>query len=72
MTIEKNTPVNFQFRTHSIVGSELRCGSGVVVDETIVGTDRAYVIRVTSGPSYAPGEYIDVRARHVGLIAEAA
>lgn len=66
MTLATGTPVNFQFRTHPVMGSELRSGSGVVVDETIVGTDRAYIVRVTGGESYSAGEFIDVRARHVG------
>ena len=69
MAISKGAPVNFRFLSHPILGSELREGTAVVVDETIVGTDRAYILRVTGGPSYVPGEFIDVRARHVGVSA---
>lgn len=47
--ITNGTRVNFQYRQHPIIGGELVTGSGVVQDWTMVGTERAYVIKSDSG-----------------------
>ena len=47
--IEAGTRVNFQYRQHQILGGALVQGSGVVSDWTMVGTDRAYVIKPDGG-----------------------
>ena len=47
--IAAGTKVSFQYRQHRILGGAMVCGSGVVTDWTMVGTDRAYVIKADSG-----------------------
>lgn len=43
------TQVTFQYRRHQLLGGALVSGSGVVLDWTMVGTDRAYVIKPDAG-----------------------
>ncbi len=43
------TKVTFQYRQHHLLGGALIAGSGVVLDWTICGTDRAYVIKPDNG-----------------------
>jgi len=49
MMITNGTRVNFQYRQHQILGGALIVGSGIVLDWTMVGTDRAYVIQPDMG-----------------------
>lgn len=44
------TQVTFQYRQHQILGGALISGAGTVLDWTMVGTDRAYVIQPEEGP----------------------
>ena len=53
--------VNFQYRQHPILGGQLITGSGVVQDWTMVGTDRAYVIKPDAGDT--------VHVRFAGVVA---
>ena len=55
--------VRFDFPVNAILRKfhgERRTGFGVVVDETVVGSNLASVIRVTESSDYAAGEIIDV------------
>lgn len=47
--IAAGTRVNFQYRQHQLLGGALIAGEGVVLDWTMVGTDRAYVIKPDAG-----------------------
>lgn len=47
--ITNGTRVNFQYRQHHLLGGAQIVGSGVVLDWTIVGTQRAYVIKPDAG-----------------------
>ena len=47
--IAAGTRVNFQYRQHQILGGALISGAGLVTDWTMVGSDRAYVIKPDSG-----------------------
>lgn len=47
--IENGTKVNFQYRLDPLIGGRQVTGTGVVVDETIVGTSNAYVIKPDDG-----------------------
>jgi len=44
------TQVSFQYRQHPVLGGALISGTGIVLDWTMVGTDRAYVIQPADGP----------------------
>lgn len=46
---QAGTQVTYQYRQHHLLGGALVNGSGVVLDWTMVGTDRAYVIKPTAG-----------------------
>lgn len=41
--------VTFTYRKHHLLGGELVSGRGVITGETIVGADRAYIIKPTDG-----------------------
>jgi len=47
--ITTGTKVSYQYRQHQLLGGALIQGYGVIIGETIVGTDRAYVIKPTAG-----------------------
>jgi len=47
--IAKGTAVSFQYRQHHLLGGALIAGEGVVIGETVVGTDLAYIIKPTAG-----------------------
>lgn len=47
--IATGSRVSFQYRQHQILGGAMVRGSGVVTDWTMVGTDRAYVIKPDAG-----------------------
>jgi hypothetical protein len=46
---QAGTRVTYQYRLHQMLGGALMSGSGVVLDWTIVGTSRAYVIKPDAG-----------------------
>lgn len=49
--IAAGTQVSYQYRKHHLLGGEMVHGTGKVLDWTMVGTDRAYVIEPTDcGP----------------------
>jgi hypothetical protein len=47
--IANGTRVNFLYRQHHLLGGAQVSGSGVVQGWTMVGTDRAYVIKPDQG-----------------------
>lgn len=47
--IERGTRVTYQYRQHQMLGGGRIVGAGEVVGWTMVGTDRAYVIRPDAG-----------------------
>jgi hypothetical protein len=47
--ITAGTRVSYQYRQHHLLGGALVSGEGVVIDWTLVGTDRAYVIKPDAG-----------------------
>lgn len=47
--IETGAQVSFQYRKPACMGGEMVSGAGVVIGETIVGTDPAYIIKPTQG-----------------------
>jgi hypothetical protein len=53
--IAAGTKVSYQYRQHQILGGAHISGNGTVVDWTIVGTERAYVIKSDGG------EFVHVR-----------
>jgi hypothetical protein len=59
------TEVTFSFNLPIIIGGARKTGRGVVVGESVVGTDLSALIRVTESADYATGEIIDVRNRNV-------
>ncbi len=59
------TAVTFGFNLPQIIGGARRTGAGVVVGESVVGTDLSALIRVTESADYKVGEVIDVRNRNV-------
>lgn len=64
------TEVIFSFPVHPLTAKfvgERRAGRGVVVGESVVGTDLSALIRVTESPYYAAGEVLDVRNHNIGL-----
>lgn len=47
--ITAGTRVSYQYHQHHLLGGALVSGEGVVIDWTLVGTDRAYVIKPDAG-----------------------
>ncbi len=47
--IAAGTRVTYQYRQHQLLGGALISGAGIVQDWTMVGTDRAYVIKTEGG-----------------------
>lgn len=47
--IQNGTRVSYQYRQHHLLGGALISGQGTVQDWTMVGTDRAYVIKPDQG-----------------------
>lgn len=47
--IANGTRVRFQYRQHPILGGAMITGCGAVQDWTMVGVDRAYVIKPDAG-----------------------
>lgn len=43
------TKVTYTYRQHHLLGGAIISGSGVIVSETVVGTDLGYVIRPSDG-----------------------
>ena len=49
--IANETQVSYQYRTHYLLGGEMVYGTGVVIGWTMVGSDRAYIIKpIGCGP----------------------
>lgn len=55
--------VSFQYRQHPILGGSLISGTGTVIDWTMVGTDRAYIIKPVDG-----GDVVHVRFAGVSVL----
>lgn len=49
--IANGTKVSFHYRQHQIIGGASISGNGVVCEWTMVGCDRAYVIKPDDGSS---------------------
>jgi hypothetical protein len=47
--IDNGQQVTFQYRKHYLLGGDVVRGEGVVIGQTIVGTEPAYIIQPTSG-----------------------
>lgn len=56
------TQVSYQYRQHQILGGALISGTGTVLDWTMVGTDRAYVIKPNDGGDVVHVRFAGVRA----------
>jgi hypothetical protein len=57
--IETGAQVTFQYRKPACMGGEMVRGAGVVIGQTIVGSDDAYIIKPTQG------DCVHVRAARV-------
>lgn len=60
--IENGTQVAYQYRQHPLLGDATIAGTGVVQDWTMVGCDRAYVIRPDDGGPVVHVRFAGVRA----------
>lgn len=60
MKVQAGQQVSFQYRKPACMGGELVNGKGVVIAETIVGSDDAYIIKPADGT-----DCIHVRAGRV-------
>ena len=58
--IASGSKVSFQYRQHHLLGGAVVSGEGVVIDWTMVGTDRAYAIKPANG-----GPVVHVRCQGV-------
>lgn len=58
--IESNTAVSYSYRQHYLLGGARISGKGVVIGQTIVGSEDAYIIKPQDG-----SDCIHVRAAGV-------
>lgn len=47
--MQVGTQVSYQYRRHPLLGGDLVSGFGVVTGETVVGTERALIIKPNDG-----------------------
>ena len=47
--MNNGTQVTYTYRRHYLLGGEVVSGNGTIIGETIVGTDRAYIIKPADG-----------------------
>lgn len=71
--ISNGTRVSFQYRTHQLLGGELVSGYGVVIGQTVVGSDDAYVVQPVGGEAvihvrFAGVQTAPVAAQFVGMV----
>lgn len=57
--------VNFEFRTHPIMGGNIRRGVGVIHSDTVVGSSDAKVVEITEVGDYQIGEFVHVRTSKI-------
>lgn len=62
MQVKQGDPVEYQYRKHYMLGGELVQGTGFVLDEVVIGTDRGYAIKPTDGTPVVHVRCAGVRA----------
>lgn len=60
--MQNGTQVTYTYRKHHLLGGELVSGSGTITGETIVGTERAYIIKPADGSPSVHVRKQEVRA----------
>lgn len=60
--IAAGTQVSYQYRQHQLLGGAMISGTGTVLDWTMVGCDRAYVVQPDDGSAVVHVRCAGVRA----------